>query len=329
MILYNQYLAQKKACKMYSIQDLSLFIKVVNLGNFSNTAKQLNVSQTTISRQIRELEEQLGTRLFLRDGRTFELTKTGQQIYSLLSSELQQFEQLSQLLQSKVETILNRSSTPCGKLRIVLPQLFAYESITKHLPSFIRRYPEIELSVIYDHKVNLVEDGVDFAIISHNPTQLSYRLKHIATFNYKLFCTKSYADKYGVPLLLDDLSQHLIAAYYSVNNPNSNSEPNAKIVIAVNDVSQNEFFIEPSANLAISSPLQNNQLIISNEVICPLTKITMNEISKQHELVQVLPEFTFGKVKFYSIRHPHSNDAAVQAFSEFLEEIINPIDYMY
>jgi hypothetical protein len=77
---------------MYSIEDLSLFIKVVNLGNFSNTAS-----------------------LFLRDGRTFELTKTGQQIYSLLSSELQQFEQLSH----KVETNLNRSSTPCGKLRKV------------------------------------------------------------------------------------------------------------------------------------------------------------------------------------------------------------------
>ena len=58
--------------------DILLFVKLVNIGTFSGLAKSINVTQSTISKKIQKLEQQLNLQLIHRNSRTLELTADGE-----------------------------------------------------------------------------------------------------------------------------------------------------------------------------------------------------------------------------------------------------------
>lgn len=307
---------------MYSIKDLLLFIKVAELQSFSNTAKCLNVSQATISRQIKELEETFGSDLIKRDSRTFELTQAGRILYETIKQDVTQIDNIMSTLKDKIQGALNSGDEPHGKLLVVIPPVIGDEILSERLPLFIRKFPDVNLSVIFDGKANLIEDGIDYAITNYLPTQVSYKVKTLITLNYKLYCTKTYADKYGVPRTLEEINDHFCAGYHNINGINNKQSQNSKTTIVVHNEDDEEFLIEMPENFRVNNITQNLKLIKSNEMICALNQLAYKESKDVIDLVPVLPKYSFGKTKFYSIKHPYSNDAAVREFAKFVEESI-------
>jgi len=125
--------------------------------SFAEAAKELNLTPSAISHQIRQLEDRLGRRLFERRHRGLELTPLGQMYFPLVRSAFEQLAQATALIgglgdQRRVLTI---SCTPS----------FAMAWLIARLPHFQTAHPEIEVRL--DTSTRLVDfkrDGVDVAI---------------------------------------------------------------------------------------------------------------------------------------------------------------------
>lgn len=127
-----------------------LFMHVVESKSLAEAAEQLHLSQPTVSRQLQQLEAELGTRLFNRDGRTLQLNEAGERVYQHAASLLAQEQQLKDELGSLRDPArgivhIGAGLTPSIYL---LPAFFA---------SYRRMYPGVEFSVRTGSSEEIVE----------------------------------------------------------------------------------------------------------------------------------------------------------------------------
>lgn len=311
---------------MELIDNLLVFIHLAETKSFTKTASLMKISQATVSRQIKDLESKFNLSLILRDSRVFKLTDSGQILYDNIKNDLIELEDKIQNLTYKVNEQMESPNNLKCNLKIVIPPLLGYNMISEHLPAFISLYPEIDLTILYEHKIDILDDAIDYAITSYIPQNAHYLIKHIATIDYQLYCTKEYAETFGIPKSVHELKNHAIIGFHNISQPDSDGAINSKEVMVFNSLTEEEFYIEMPKKLKTSTPLQNTKMIASSKFICPLHRITACELSTQTELVKILPEFYFAKSKFYSLRHPLNNSPAIRLFSNFIEDLITRIN---
>lgn len=119
------------------LRNLTTFIHVAELGGFSKTAEVLGYSQSTISFQIKQLEEELGCLLFERINHTIRLTQRGHQLLSYAHRIL--------ALTDEFKDSLNSENEYSGHIHIVAPDSVCEELINAHYIDFHNRYPSISL----------------------------------------------------------------------------------------------------------------------------------------------------------------------------------------
>lgn len=101
-----------------NFDDIFLFVKLVNIGTFTELAKQLNVSQSTVSRRIQSLEESINTKLIKRNSRgVIEVTTEGQSLYN-------NFSYIEEQAVVTFQKWINNSKQIKGILRVGVPKLF-------------------------------------------------------------------------------------------------------------------------------------------------------------------------------------------------------------
>lgn len=119
------------------LRNLITFIHVAELGSFSKTAEALGYSQSTISFQIKQLEEELGCLLFERINHTIKLTERGHQLISYAH-------QIRTLTDEFKDSLSNERECQ-GHIHIVAPDSICEELINTHYIDFHSRYPAISL----------------------------------------------------------------------------------------------------------------------------------------------------------------------------------------
>lgn len=119
------------------LRNLITFIQVAELGSFSKTAEALGYSQSTISFQIKQLEEELGCLLFDRINHTVRLTERGHQLIS--------YAHQIRTLTDEVKDNLSSEHEYQGHIHIVAPDSICEELINTHYIDFHSRYPSISL----------------------------------------------------------------------------------------------------------------------------------------------------------------------------------------
>lgn len=136
------------------LKQISYFLKVTECKNFSKAAKQLFVSQPSLSISMKKLEEEIGFSLFNRDKGELKLTEQGQQFHKRANSLLNHFKEL----QNDVEDISKHGS---GTFVIG-----AVESSTKYLArildDFIKVYPDMNISIVEQNS-----PSINAAILDH------------------------------------------------------------------------------------------------------------------------------------------------------------------
>ncbi len=121
------------------VRALRYFTEVVRQQSFTRAAQKLFVTQPTISKMLRQLEEELGCTLILRDGRRLHLTDSGQAVYQRGLAILQEFHQL----EAEIGDI-NQLKT--GELRLGIPPMVGMQ-IAGSISAFRRRYPGVKLKI--------------------------------------------------------------------------------------------------------------------------------------------------------------------------------------
>lgn len=124
--------------------------------NFTRAAEELGVTRVSVSRQIAELEETLGTKLFYRDHRKVTLTQSGRALETELSPALHQ-------IASALQNVAARAGDK--RLTVTTTSAFATYWLMPRLVDFSNQYPHIELNlVVSDRKLDLETEAVDVAI---------------------------------------------------------------------------------------------------------------------------------------------------------------------
>ena len=145
------------------LRQFETFYWIARLGGFHAAAARLNLTQPTISARMKELERNLGVRLFERNGRNIRLSADGAVVLDRVEKVLLSVDDLR--ARSRAEDPLS------GLLRLGAPDSFALMCLSELLSVLERTHPELKVAVTVDNAMELaprLEDGaLDLAYIVH------------------------------------------------------------------------------------------------------------------------------------------------------------------
>ncbi|MFC0574541.1 LysR family transcriptional regulator [Paraburkholderia solisilvae] len=184
------------------LPDMATFARVVEAGNFSVAARQLGSTPSTVSRQIKRLEESLGTRLLERSTRSIRVTDSGAQVYRYCRD-------MVGAASGAVDVAGQVVGEPRGKVSVSAPVAFAKSVIHPLIPAFLRSWPDVDVQLIFaDRDVDPLRDDVDIVIRVTRSPPLSLAARRLRTVKWLLCASPAYLDAHGTPLLPRDLSRH-------------------------------------------------------------------------------------------------------------------------
>ncbi|VAW99794.1 Transcriptional regulator, LysR family [hydrothermal vent metagenome] len=187
--------------------SMSVFRRVAETGNFSEVAREMEISQPTVSKHVAALEKHLSIKLLNRSTRQLSLTEVGKQYYDRCIHILDELNETESLLR-------NQESVPSGTLRINTPVTFGEICIVPHLWQFLDKYPELLIDLIMDdHYVDLVKGGVDLAIRIGPMTDSALVARKLGDSPRVVFASPNYLKSRGEPKNLQDLKDHDCIVY--------------------------------------------------------------------------------------------------------------------
>lgn len=148
------------------LRQLRYFAKAAETLNFSDAAKCLNIAQSSLSQQVKQLEDELGTQLFIRSSHSVSLTEAGEMMLPFALRTLHEAE-------SCVDRIHDLQKLLTGTLNIGVTHSFS-PILTESVISFMKMYPKIKLNIVYKQMNELMEllakREIDF-VLAFRPLQ--------------------------------------------------------------------------------------------------------------------------------------------------------------
>ncbi len=186
---------------MDSVAGMRILVRVVDSGNFSAAARRLGVAPSSVSRQINELEEDLGARLFARTTRKLNLTEAGRLYYERATSIINDVDE--------AKLALSQLGSPSGILRITVPSGIGRELVASAVPAFLNRYPAIKIVLsMTDQMLDIVDAGIDVAIRVGRLQDSSFKARKIGESKRVVCASPEYLKKAGIPRTPADLERH-------------------------------------------------------------------------------------------------------------------------
>jgi DNA-binding transcriptional LysR family regulator len=195
---------------------MTIFAEVVKNEGFTAAAEKLGLSRAQISKSVMQLEEHLGTRLLNRTTRSVSLTETGRVYFERCEVILRDIDDLECI------TSEQSSSTPHGTLRISAPTSFGILHLNEVLPQYLKKYPEVEVSLnLADRFIDVVAEGFDVVIRIAELDDSSLVARRIAPCR-RVFCASpDYLQQRGVPGIPQDLALHDCLIYANETRPDT------------------------------------------------------------------------------------------------------------
>lgn len=195
---------------MEKIQEIKLFIRVVDLGSFSKAAAEAGIGQPAATKQISRLEIQLGARLLHRTTHGVSPTEIGLLYYEkckLICHHVEEAQSVGSLLQTQARGAIRISSSVAFGRRVMAPLVL----------EFMRMNPNLQIELnCEDRYVNLVEQGVDVAIRLGKLADSTLGAAYLGVNPWVLVASPAYLKERGRPKKPADLSKHDALIYSSV-----------------------------------------------------------------------------------------------------------------
>ncbi|MFM0649030.1 LysR family transcriptional regulator [Paraburkholderia bryophila] len=184
------------------LPDMAVFARVVDAGNFSVAARQLGSTPSTVSRQIKRLEDALATRLLERSTRTVRVTESGAQVARFCRD-------MVSAASGAVDAAGQLAGRPQGKVSLSAPTQFARSVIHPLIAGFLRAYPEVDLQLLFtDHDVDPLAEDVDLVIrLTEHPPE-SFAGRKLGAVRWLLVASPEYLLERGTPVMPRDLLKH-------------------------------------------------------------------------------------------------------------------------
>jgi DNA-binding transcriptional LysR family regulator len=183
------------------LQELTVFVRAAESGSFSRAARELNLSQPSVSRIVGELEARLGVTLLLRTTRRITVTEAGALFLERAREILAQVED--------AEDAARGVDSLRGTIRLALPVVFGTHAVIPRLFAFLAAHPllQVEMS-ISDARQDLVLEGADVAIRLGKLDDSSFGARKLMTLERFLVASPLYLETRSIPKTPADLAAH-------------------------------------------------------------------------------------------------------------------------
>lgn len=184
---------------MSLVNRLSLFIDVVQQGSFTKAAALHDMDNSTLSKQIKKLETELGVQLLNRSTRSFSLTPAGEEI-------LEQAHQLVNTI-GHVQSIADSyHAEPKGRIRITAPVHIGQQYLQPVISKFMKSYPDVEIVLLMDDKrCDIITGHFDVAFRLGRLDDSSLIAKKIADIRAVVLASDEFIEQYGEPSTPEEL----------------------------------------------------------------------------------------------------------------------------
>ncbi|MGY8707222.1 LysR family transcriptional regulator [Bradyrhizobium sp. 18BD] len=181
--------------------EMEVFVRVVDLGGFTQAARKLRLTPSGVSKLISRLETRLGSRLINRTTRKLTLTEEGQAFYQRSLRILGEMEEAEREAAS--------GATPRGRLTVNCNIPFGMLHMMPLIPRFLEQHPEITLDlVLTDTLIDLMQECADVAI-RVGPLKASRLVaRKLGTSRMVVVGAPGYLARLGTPKTPADLTEH-------------------------------------------------------------------------------------------------------------------------
>lgn len=191
---------------------MQAFARVVEAGSFTRAADTLNMSKTTVTQLVQQLEARLRVKLLNRTTRKLSVTADGAAYYERVVRLLADMDDAETSLSSA-------SALPRGHLRVDVPSPLARMILVPALPAFFARYPDIQLDMgVSDRMVDVIGDNVDCVVRGGELADRSLMARRVGDLRLGVYAAPRYLELAGTPLHpreLEDTHHRIVGFLWS------------------------------------------------------------------------------------------------------------------
>ncbi|KUM54997.1 LysR family transcriptional regulator [Rheinheimera sp. EpRS3] len=293
------------------LNSLQLVQRLQKAGSFTAAAEQLGCSKTTISLQLKALEQQLGVALFRRTTRQLSLTRAGEQLLRDCLPLLDELQQALQQLQSSDKVLQ-------GKLVLSAPEDYTNRILAPAVVAFMALHPALEVEFRSSDQVkDLIKEGIDLSIRAGWLKDSGQHARKLGNFEQWLLAAPAYLAQAGIPLLPADLASQRFIAFTPLSQPQqwtfSQTDPQTG---AKQQISQ----YLPAA-LKTSSTQTITALMLAGAGMGILPDYSARDLVSSGQLIRLLPDWSLAQAGIYAVYPPgRFRPARVTAFVDFLQQ---------
>ncbi|MFP3518685.1 LysR family transcriptional regulator [Pseudomonas sp. SIMBA_077] len=188
---------------MDKLSNMSVYVKVVEMGSFTAVANYLDSTVGNVSRSVSALEKMLDTRLLQRSTRRLSVTDAGQRFYERCTKILADLEH------AEAEAS-NAALKPRGTLRVHCVPGLARHLVTAAVVEYRREFPQVTVDLLLSQRMpNLLEDQLDISIlIARTLPDSAYVSQKIGISHCVLVASPEYLERHAAPVTAEDLADH-------------------------------------------------------------------------------------------------------------------------
>lgn len=187
---------------MGQIEDLQLFVTVVDTGSISKASTDLRIAKSAVSRRLGLLEDRYATQLIDRRPGVWAVTGAGRELYQRATGLLASAAELNADFSHQARGL-------SGPLAVSLPRDFGMAFLQPAVAEFVAAHPEIQLTVDFDdRRVDLDHENYDLAVRVSRVDDPNLVTQILGRSEHHLFASPAYIAQNGAPTSVKDLDAH-------------------------------------------------------------------------------------------------------------------------
>ncbi|SOE16381.1 DNA-binding transcriptional LysR family regulator [Hoeflea halophila] len=289
---------------MDKLSVMRAFRRIVERGSFARASEDLGVSPALLSREIKLLEESLGSTLLTRTTRSMSLTDAGQLYYDETSGILDAVTNIENRIRDGAGAVR-------GHLKVNASNSFGQMVIAPLLPGFLDAYPDLRLTLSLDDRVvDMVEGGFDISIrIRATMPDSGLVARKVGRMSQRIFAAPAYLGRAGVPATPNDILHHRVIGFLLADHLTSWCLKGPSDTVTLE--------LDPKVRVGNSIVLRD--LLIAGQGIGTLPDFVSNEAETRGDLVRVLPGWELPAPEIFAVTASRLGmDAKVIAFFDYL-----------
>lgn len=294
-----------------TLERMRTFVRVAERGNLSAVARELGVGQSTVTRQLRELEEALGVPLISRTTRRVTMTDEGNLYYA-------NSVQILRLVEQAGDEARGTRGASSGTIRVSCTAALGVLHVTRLIFAFQERHQDIGVDLsLTDERIDLVREGIDIALRLGPLTDSSMKLRALGQSQRLLVAAPDYLAKRGTPVVPRDLTEHEGVRMSNVAGSD---------LLELHGKTGERHVVPFHGRLRVDHGLAAREALVAGRGIAPAHRWLVDDLLAAGRLKAILPDYFLPAVPLSMLIVPErAGIARVRLLVDFFAERISDI----